>query len=450
MTASMQSSSRRPARDTWTALADQGLYSATSFATTMLIARNASVEDLGWFSAGISLLITAVGFMGSLVAIPLMLSIQGSTPRDRANELTGGLGASAALAGIMAGGMLLAIPVLTLWHGRPPQLDTWLLVMAAVVIPMVVREFARQMAFAQHGLPGLGLMDLAYSAAALGGLGMLAHSGHLNANRGLAVVGGAALISVLIWGIATRPSFRLTAIAATPGFLRTHLRTSQWLIGASVLYACSISAVPWLLGLLATSTSVGIFAASAVIAGVLNPLLMVGSNLTAPRTARAAVSNEKRAVRQVAVTASAILGSALAVVGIGLGLGQTILMPLMLGRHIHTMPSVLWLLVASVVCEALGLGAFWGLHSTGQSRLAFWARAAAVVVALPVGALGILRFGVLGAAGLMLGLRALNAAFNWILFLGWARPREALTAKLAGATPADERSLVPLGADGAQ
>ena len=376
------------------------------------------------------------------VAIPLMLSIQGSEARERAARLSGGLGATVALACVAAGGMLVAIPALTMWHGRPGQLAGWLLVMAAAVVPIVVREFARQMAFAQPGLPGLALMDLAYSAAVLGGLGVLARTGQLNANRGLGVVGAAALISVLTWRISTRPSLRLAAVAATPRFLKTHLRTSQWLIGASILYACSISAVPWLLGLLATSTSVGVFAASAAIAGVLNPLLLVGSNLTAPRTARAVMLGESRAVRKVAVTASSVLAMALGVVGIGLALGQSTLMPLMLGAHISTMPSVLWLLVASVVFEAVGLGAFWGLHSAGQSRLAFWARAAAVAVALPLGAVGILRYGVLGAAGLMLGLRALNAGFNWFLFLRWGTPSETLAVRFPEAASAREGVLV--------
>ena len=450
MTSITRRSGGRAATDTWTALADQGLYSATSFATTLLIARNASVQELGWFSAGISLLITAVGFMSSFVAIPVMLTIQGATARDRTRHLVGGLGASVAMAAVAAVAMLLAVVVMATWPGRPAPIDHWLLVLAAAVIPMVVREYARQMAFAQPGLPGLGLMDLTYSTVALGGLAMLAHAGRLDADRGLAVVGGAAVVSVLTWGLATRPPVRWAAIVEAPRFLSSHLRISRWLCGASVLYACSISAIPWLLGLLATSASVGLFAGYATIAGVLNPLLLVGSNLTAPRTARAAKADPRRAVRRVALVASTTLGIGLCLVAIGLGLGETTLVPLLLGPSFHLTAYVLWLLVASAVCEALGIGAFWGLHSIGESKLAFWARAAAVVVSLPLGAWGILRFGVLGAAGLMLSLRSLNAVFNWVLFLSVSRdPRPVAAPRLPG-TSSSERALVAFGPDGAR
>ncbi len=434
----------RPTRDTWTALADQGLYSATSFAATLLIARNTSVQDLGWFSAGVSLLITTVGFMSSFVAIPLMLTIQGSSPRDRANHLAGGLGASIAMAGVVATGMLLAAAAMALWNGAFSPLGGWLLVLAAVVLPMVVREYARQMAFAQPGLPGLGWMDVTYSTVALGGLAMLARGGHLSADRALAVVGGAACLSVITWGIAARPSVSWAAIGGAPQFLKSHLRISRWLCGASVLYACSISAVPWLLGLLATSASVGEFAAYATIAGVLNPLVLVGSNLTAPRTAQAAAAGPTRAVRRVALIASTTLGIGLCLVAIGLSLGETTLVPMLFGAQFRAAPYVLWLLVASAVCDGFGIGAFWGLHAMGQSKLAFWARAAAVAVSLPLGAWGILRLGVLGAAWLMLALRALNAGFNWALFLAITRaPRPAMA-------PGLEPSLVALDPEGAR
>ncbi len=425
----------RPSRDTWKALADQGLYSATSFATTLLIARNTSVEDLGWFSAGISLLITTVGFMSSFVAIPLLLTIQGSSPRSRAGHVSDGLGAAVAMAGAAAGALVLAIPLLAGWSHHPAILASWLLVLAAAVIPMVVREYARQMAFAQPGLPGLGLMDLTYSTLALGGLALLARGGRLGAGRGLAVVGGAALASVLVWILATRPAVRWASVVAAPRFLKSHLRMSRWLCGASVLYACSISAIPWLLGLLATSASVGTFAAYATIAGVLNPLLLVAGNLTAPRTARAAIADPKRGVRRVALMASAALGAGLCVVALGIALGENTLMPMLFGTAFQPVPYLLRLLLASAVCEGLGIGAFWGLHSIGQSRLAFWARAAAVAISLPLGAWGILRFGVLGAVWLMLSLRGLNAVFNWMVFLTVSRsadrvPRVALLVNL--------------------
>lgn len=430
--------------DTWTALADQGLYSATSFATMLLIARNTSVQDLGWFSAGISLVITVVGLMSSFVAIPLMLTIQGSSPRDRTTQLTGGLGAAIAVAGVVAAGMLLAGAALALWNGASSPLGGWLLVLAAVVLPMVVREYVRQMAFAQPGLPGLAWMDLTYSTVTLGGLALLAGGGYLRADRALAVVGGAALMSVITWGIATRPSLSRAAIEAAPRFLTSHLRTSRWLCGASVLYACSISAVPWLLGLLTTSASVGVFAAYVTVAGVLNPLVLVGSNLTAPKTARAATAGATGAVRRVALIASTTIGIGLCLVAIGLSLGETTLMPKLFGAQFQAAPYVLWLLVASAVCDGFGIGAFWGLHAMGQSQMAFWARAAAVAVSLPLGAWAILRFGVLGAAGLMLALRALNAGFNWGLFLALTRePRRAMA-------PGPEPSLVTIGPEGAR
>ncbi len=226
---------------------------------------------------------------------------------------------------------------------------------------------------------------------------------------------------------------------------------SRWLCGASVLYACSISAVPWLLGLLASSASVGVFAAYATIAGVLNPLLLVGSNLTAPRTARAAAGESKRAVRRVALTASTLLGIGLCIVAIGLGLGERTLVPMLFGAQFHTAPLVLWILVGSAVCEALGIGAFWGLHSMGESRLAFWARAAAVVLALPLGGWAILRLGVVGAAGLMLGLRALNALFNWMLFLDVSHPARVNSTEPRPMTPSIiEQQLVAFSPEGAQ
>ncbi|MFN0181700.1 MAG: lipopolysaccharide biosynthesis protein [Gemmatimonadales bacterium] len=451
MTTSPRSVASRSTADTWTAVADQGLYSATSFVTTLLLARHVSVGDLGWFSAGISLLITTVGFMSSFVAIPLTLAIQGATPRDRSDQLAGGLGASVALAGVVAVGLLGAALFGFAWIGRSAALPGWLLVLAVVVVPMVVREYARQMAFAQPGLPGLAVMDLTYSVVALGGLGLLARAGRLDAIWGLAVVGGAALASVLAWSVTARATIRWHAVASAPRFLQRHLRMSRWLCGASILYACSISAVPWFLGLLAASASVGLFAAYATIAGVLNPLLAVASNLTAPRAARAVTAESYHPVRRTALIASATAGIGLGVVAVGLGFAETTLVPLLFGPAFEAAPYLLWLLLASAVCEGLGIGAFWGLHALGESRTAFWARAAAVVLSLPVGAWAILRLGVLGAAWLMLALRALNAGFNWVSFLVASRSPGPVGMALPTVVPSrPDTPMVGFGPDGAR
>ena len=67
---------RRPG-DNVIAVLDQGLYSATSFITIMVIARHAPSTELGTFSIGLSIFWMTIGLMMSFVSTPLVLTVQG-------------------------------------------------------------------------------------------------------------------------------------------------------------------------------------------------------------------------------------------------------------------------------------------------------------------------------------------------------------------------------------
>ena len=378
----------------------------------MVIARHAPSTELGTFSIGLSIFWMTIGLMMSFVSTPLVLTVQGVSDEAYRSQVARGLGASLAIA-LLASIALLISAALTGLARPHASLSALLLVAACTVTPAVLREYGRAVAFAVPGLPVLVRMDVAFSSLSLTGLAALSYAGAIDGLRSLVMVGLASMISVAVWWLSTRAKLQWAYVSHALQFIRSHWRLSRWLCGTSVLYSLSVAALPLLLGLLAGPVAVGVYAAYASMAGLLNPIMIVGNNLTAPRCASAAVLGGGAAVRRVARSASLALAGALGLVGLLLCLGESSAIGVAYGARFSQHRFLLGLLVASTVSEGLGLGASWGLHAMGESRLAFWSRLAAVALTLPVGVMVMLRHGALGAAIQLLALRALNAAIGW-------------------------------------
>ena len=182
---------------------DQGIVSATSFATAVIIGRMCSKGELGLYMLSMSLILFATDLQTSIISTPYMVYVP-RLNKERKALYTGStlihqlvfsclLILSFAGAGALAG------------HAGQSALAQAFWMAAAVGVGFMLREYGRRLWFARLQLTTALAMDICISVAQISGLLLLVHlhllSG-LHAFGLLGIVNGAVL---LLWLVSAFP-----------------------------------------------------------------------------------------------------------------------------------------------------------------------------------------------------------------------------------------------------
>jgi O-antigen/teichoic acid export membrane protein/tRNA A-37 threonylcarbamoyl transferase component Bud32 len=397
------------------ALTDQGLVSATSFLTTVIVGRSTQPSELGFFAIGLALLASCLCIQEALISTPYAVQRHhcSGMPAERAGTALAQTGVLAALAAVV---LAVAACSLGAWSAGPDLVRlSWAL--AAVAPFLILREFARRFAFAHLRLGQALILDTAGAAIQLATLAWLGWTGQMSAVTACAALGGAGALTGLVWLYVARGLITVRA-DQIPAATKHSWSLGKWLFVSQLVLTIQASLVYWLLAWLGGMTAAGIYTACMSIALFSNPLILGVCNLLTPSSAVAWTEGGGERLRHESIQAALGLGAALTLFCAAVALfGDVAMNFLYPGKDYAGQAHTVTVLALGMLAMAVGTPANSALTSMERPRIIFWTglwtAAATVVLVLSL----MSKWGLVGAAYGILAGNLVRTAARWIAFL---------------------------------
>lgn len=405
-------------RATNLSILDQGIVSAASFLTTLLVGRIAGAEQLGIYALASTIAVMAAAIQTALVSIPYTIYSHRLTPRGQRVAAGSSLVFCAAAAVLMAAG-LLAASLLAVGLGDRSPLTAVLLTLAAAMPCLLLREFVRRYVFAHLRIGLALLLDAGVVALQVGGLFLLVAGGWLSAVTAYVVLAIASGTVAAAGLLKLRRHFRLQRARLLPELCR-NWRLGRWVVASHAAAMFQTYAVHWLLALLLGAASTGVFAACMTLLLLANPLMIGIGNVLEAKAAHAWAKHGRPGLRRVVWSTTALVGGALAVYCLTIMVvGGPLVAWLYDGPQYEGQAATVAVLALSALVGSLDLGAAHGLRVLERADLSFRASVLSLLVTLIGGATLIGSMGTLGGAlavcaGNIAGAVARCGTFAWL------------------------------------
>ena len=277
----------------------------------------------------------------------------------------------------------------------------------AVVVPFTLLwELARRSCFARLKMGHAAVLDAALAAIQLAGIALLATAGRLNAVSTLAVIAAGCGTVGLTWLVLIRRqlAFRLPSLRC---HVVRHWRFGRWLFASQALGLVHGITPAWLLAALVGAAAAGTFAACHMLVMLPNPFIYGIGNLLVPRAAEAMSRGGPRAVAAVVWPATLAMAALLAAYAAAVALGGNAVVRMMFGEEYAGHRATVALLALCPIAGAVVAATSAGLVAVGRPQAVFHARVVGFIVTAVTTPIGILAWGLPGAA---LGTVAGNCA----------------------------------------
>ena len=263
------------------AIADQGVVSAASFLTTVIIGRWTNASQLGIYAIGISVLASSYTIQGSLITLPY--SIQRHRPLGTPAEHAG---SSLAHSGLLAAAATIVLMVTALGFfasGAQPELTAITWALAGVMPFALLREFGRRYAFTHLQLAQALVLDVAVAVIQLSILGWLGWTGRMSAVTAFGAIGVSCGLASIGWFYLARGDFALCRrdVRAT---MKLSWGLGKWLFVNQIMVQVQRYITYWLSAVIAGAAVTGVFAACMSIVAFANPVVFGLFNILAPRS----------------------------------------------------------------------------------------------------------------------------------------------------------------------
>jgi O-antigen/teichoic acid export membrane protein len=376
-------------------LVDQGLVSATGFATSVLIGRLCDPRELGVYYLALSIVLFIRGIQEQIISTPYMIFNHRRLGAARDAYLGSCFAHQAMTAGFTVLGLAGLGTALSLGVG-PPTLLPAVYVLLGAAPALLLREFLRQMSFAHLRLHAVLLLDASVAALQLGGLAIFAWRGWISPSAALAAMGGASAVACMTWFFTERPRMHFAQEHIVADW-RRNWAFSRWTLAGQVMGTAVPFVLPWLLAHWHGASATGTLAACSTLVGVGNMFLTGVSNYLTPKAAKAYVHEGIPGLQRVLKLAG---GACLVVLG-GFTLliavaGEWLVRLAFDGKYEHV-GVVMTVLALSTLVNSLSVTASNGLYALEQVRANFRVDVCVTIVSLFAAAL-VLPLGVLGAA----------------------------------------------------
>lgn len=392
---------------------DQGVVSGTSFATSVLLGRFATQEDLGVYYLALSVIYFARGVQEQLVSAPYMIYCGRKEGRELAEYAGSALVHQCVMMAATAGVLLIALAAGLL--PGPVANAFWLLLFAAPL--MLVREFARQMSFAHLELKRATALDVTAAGLQFVALFVLAASGYLTVMTTLATLALASGIATIGW-LATSRQGMLARLSATVSDWVHNWQFSRWALASQLLASTTPYVMPWVIAVTHGEAQTGLLGACMTLVGLSNTFLQGLCNFLSPRAAQAfsrgGLAELRSVLKKTALLFVATLGG-LAIAAFLLGEQVAVLL---YGPQFAGSGLIIGVLSLSVLANSAGVVAGNGLWAIERPSANFVADACSLVITIVATFICVPLWGPLGAAMATLAGTASDAAVRlWILRL---------------------------------
>jgi O-antigen/teichoic acid export membrane protein len=394
---------------------DQAVVSATSFLVLILVARWASVEQVGYYAIGGSILALAVTFQDSLVTRPYSIQLF-KLPGLPAAHAFGSLALSILLSvstAVILGLGALLLPVL----GAPRDSATLILVLAAAAPLVLGREFARRYCFANLLMRQALVLDTATSSILIAALSYLAWTGQLSAYTALGAAGLACGTSIVAWFAMKRKYFAYRAAAIGKTF-RQSWELGRWLLSSQLALQLQSYIAHWITLLIAGAAATGIYSACLSIVALANPFLFGFFNVLTPKFVRTLRNSGHPGLRREAAFDALILGAVMGAFTIFILLfGEVFMNHLYPGGEYAGHTHVLSILALSATVAAIGAPAAIALTTTEHGRAAAGVAVGTCFLGSILVWLLMSNWGLVGATYGILLTEIIGSLGRWALFL---------------------------------
>ena len=401
------------ARKSVWSITDQLTVSGTRFLMTVLVARYCGAQELGYYAIAFSVLIVLIVLQESLLIAPYI--VQGRQVEEAERRVFAGrililhvmIGIGSTLIACIGTAVLFAVN---------SGFGVTMAAFSAATPTMLLYAFMRRFALAQLSVASALCLDLAVSALQIAGVIALAEADRLTAASVFVTMGAVSALGGLTWLILNRQLFVFRISGAVAWALSTW-RFGRWVLGSQQLVALRISMVYWLLPILLSTKSAGIFAGCAVVLTAANPLLIGVANVLEPRAAEAFAQGGRRELLRVARKVTFMITLLLAVYGIGVSVfGEPVLPWLYDDEAFAGLGHLITVLAMVLLMRASRMGAAFGLRAMGVPRMNFLAGMVELFVNLAALIPLVMLFGLVGAAYAMLLTTFIGTALRWWAF----------------------------------
>jgi O-antigen/teichoic acid export membrane protein len=265
-------------------LFDQVLVSGSAFLTTVLLARNLSLDQFGVYSLAWMVVLFVGGIQAALILFPMMSLGPQKSGRERDAFFSGLTAQQVAFAFVCAAVMVVGTSTLAQVFAGPLSLSFALsLGVAGGVCQM--QEFQRRLLFTE-GRPFAALIsDCVRYGGQVAGLAAAFALGFYGVDAILWITAATALAAVLVF-----PGFLLGGLRLGPKYLLREFQSnwhfSSWLVGSSLLAWLSSQSSGMLTGVILGPAAVGALRAGSLLIGIAGVFMQALQNVIPLQAAR--------------------------------------------------------------------------------------------------------------------------------------------------------------------
>ncbi|MCC6694681.1 MAG: hypothetical protein IT365_03520 [Candidatus Hydrogenedentes bacterium] len=290
-------------------IADQAVASATTFLTGVLMGRVCSKEQFGFYMLGFSLLTFLMTLQSALVSTPYTIYLPRvaaeGRPRFTGSALVHQLALGAAVAvAVLAGGVCVGL------SASGPEMAAMLYGLGAAISFLLLRDFIRQVCFAQLAVSRALAFDAAVAVGQLAALSTLALTGTLTAASAFLGLAAACALSALGWYWFNRNAIDVDPRQARADFGR-NWESGKWLFASGLVWSVSMNLYAWFIAAFHGAASAGTYAAALGVVTLINPLMLGIQNFAGPHImhafAEGGAHRLSRAVRGTALLYGGVL-----------------------------------------------------------------------------------------------------------------------------------------------
>ena len=393
------------ARKGLASLADQSVVSGTRFLMTILLGRLCGADELGIYSLGFSILMIIQCVQQSLISGPY--TVFGHRYRGSARvEFSGSTLVHSGLLAVAATACLGVCAILVTVVSGEQSLSPLFWILTAIVPLILLREFARQFAFAHLAIKMALLLDVIVAAVQISGIAILAVNGLLSAFTAYCATGAACGLAGLAWYGRNRASFAIQPSRITADF-RQNWNLGKWDLASETAATFQNYGLYWLLALLAGNAATGVFAACMTVMLLANPFVLGLGNVFTPRAAQTFAQDGRSGLRRIIWKTTLVLGGALALFcGVVILFGDEILMMVYGEGEFAGKGKIVTVLAISTYAAILAYGPEMALWIMQRPDINFRNSLFGLFVTLMSTFLLLPRYGVLGAAYALLAGRS--------------------------------------------
>jgi O-antigen/teichoic acid export membrane protein len=386
------------------AVFDQAVVSGTSFATSVLLARYSTRQEVGTYYLALSVLMLARGIQEQVICAPYMIYCHKKAPPEAGRYAASVLLHHAALSGLFC--LLL---VLAAGSGLGPDEARGVWWVVGVGGPLILlRECVRQMVLAHLKVAQALLLDGCVCGLQLGLLGVTATLGQLTVNVALGILALAAGTPAIGWLLLAARRLKPSLRAAADD-LALNWRFGRWALASHLLASLTPYVMPWAVAWSRGTAETGLWGAANTLVGLSNIFLMGLCNSLSPRAAQAYAAEGVDALKQVLLRTAMLFGATLGTLCLAAWMCGEWVAVTLLGPSFAGIGPLVGLLSVSVLVNSVGVVAGNGLWAMDRPRASFLADAAALGVVVATTLWWVPWGGALGAAAATLAGTSVDA-----------------------------------------